>query len=40
MHSMVVGDGEPCCIVAEIGQNHNGDVRMEDYDELPASKYH
>ena len=23
---IVVGDGEPCCIAAEIGQNHNGDI--------------
>jgi sialic acid synthase SpsE len=24
--SIAVGDGQPCCIVAEIGQNHNGDL--------------
>ncbi len=23
-----IGDGEPCCIVAEIGINHNGDVEL------------
>jgi sialic acid synthase SpsE len=23
---LVIGDGQPCCIVAEIGQNHNGEM--------------
>ena len=23
---LTIGDGQPCCIVAEIGQNHNGEV--------------
>ena len=25
---LTVGDGEPCCISAEIGQNHNGDMAI------------
>ena len=25
---LVVGDGEPCCIAAEIGQNHNGEMTI------------
>ena len=24
--SLLIGDGQPCCIVAEIGQNHNGEM--------------
>jgi sialic acid synthase SpsE len=23
---LLIGDGQPCCIVAEIGQNHNGEI--------------
>ena len=23
-----IGDGEPCFLVAEIGQNHNGDLNL------------
>ncbi len=28
IHGMIVGDGHPCFIVAEIGINHNGDVEI------------